>query len=85
MNEDEKLIKNEYETANIFNTFFSEIVPDHDTKLDERYLFLTQLKKLYKNIKIIRLSLSPKNGIDKNNTFSFGAYFLKDIAPNTAS
>ena len=45
--------RNEYEIANIFNTFFIEIVSDPGTKVDERYLFLTQLQKLFKNIKII--------------------------------
>ena len=38
MNEDKKLIKNEYWIANIFNIFFIEIVPDLDTKVHERYL-----------------------------------------------
>ena len=38
MNEDEKLIKNEYQIANIFNTFFIEIVPNLGTKVDEKYL-----------------------------------------------
>ena len=38
LNEDEKLIKNEYQIANIFNTFFIEIVPNLGNKVDERYL-----------------------------------------------
>ena len=38
LNEDGKLIKNEYQIANIFNTFFIEIVPNLGTKVDERYL-----------------------------------------------
>ena len=38
LNEEEKLIKNEYEIANIFNTFFIEIAPNLGTKVDERYL-----------------------------------------------
>ena len=38
LNEDEKLIKNEYQIANIFNTFFIEIVSNLGTKVDERYL-----------------------------------------------
>ena len=38
LNEDEKLIKHEYETANIFNTFFTEIVSNLGIKVDERYL-----------------------------------------------
>ena len=65
LNEEEKLIKNEYEIANIFNTFFIETVPNLGTKVDEGYLcnlatFLTQLKKLYKNIKMIRVRLLSK-------------------------
>ena len=36
LNEDEKLIKNEYQIANIFNTFFIEIVPNLGNKVDER-------------------------------------------------
>ena len=31
LNEEEKLIKNEYQTANIFNTFFIETVPNLGT------------------------------------------------------
>ena len=38
LNEEEKLIKNEYEIANIFNTFFIETVPNLGTKVDEGYL-----------------------------------------------
>ena len=38
LNEDEKLIKSEYQTANIFNTFFIEIASNLGTKVDERYL-----------------------------------------------
>ena len=38
LNEDEKLIKNEYQIANIFNTFFIETVPNLGTKVDEGYL-----------------------------------------------
>ena len=37
LNEDEKLIKNEYQIVNIF-TFFIEIVANLGTKVDERYL-----------------------------------------------
>ena len=54
LNEDEKLIKNEYQIAKIFNTFFIEIFPYLGTKVDlcNAWTFLTQLKKLYKNRKI---------------------------------
>ena len=38
LNEEEKLIKNEYQMANIFITFFIEIVANLGTKVDERYL-----------------------------------------------
>ena len=38
LNEDEKLIKNEYQIANIFKTFFIKIVPSFGIKVDERYL-----------------------------------------------
>ena len=60
LNEDEKRIINEYDMANIFNTFF--IVALNLTK--DTYvtlaIFLTQLKKLYKYINIIQVSLSLK-------------------------
>ena len=36
LNEDKKLIRNECDTANIFNTFFYEIVPSFDTKVHDR-------------------------------------------------
>ena len=38
LNEDEKLIKNEDQIANILNTFFIEIIPNLGIKVDERYL-----------------------------------------------
>ena len=38
LNENEKLIKNEYEVPNIFNSFFIESVPNLGTKVDERNL-----------------------------------------------
>ena len=38
LNEDEKLIKNEYQISNILNRFFTEIVPNLGTKVDGRYL-----------------------------------------------
>ena len=38
LNEDKKLIKNEYQINNIFKTFFIKIVPNLGTKVDERYL-----------------------------------------------
>ena len=65
MNEDEKLVKNEYQIANIFKTFFIEIVPNLSSKVDEKYLcnasnIFDPIEKLYKNIKIIQISLSSK-------------------------
>ena len=78
LNEDEKLIKNEYQTANIFNTFFIEIVSNLGTKVDERYLCdassisdpiekAIQKYKNHPNISIIKKMVST---VDKNNTFS---------------
>ena len=36
--EDKKILKNEYKIANVFNTFFIEIVPSLGIKVDEKYL-----------------------------------------------
>ena len=63
LNEDEILIKNEYQIANIFNTFFIEIGPNLGTKWYERYLFDASnisdpMKKLFKNITIAQVFLS---------------------------
>ena len=65
LNEDGKLIKNGYQIAKMLNTFFVEIVPNLGTKvMKDIYVtlatFLTQLKNLYKNIKMNRVSLSSK-------------------------
>ena len=38
LNEDEKLIKNECEIANIFNAVFINIVPNLGPKVDERFM-----------------------------------------------
>ena len=58
LNEDEKLIKNKYQIANILNTFSLKLFQTLAIKLmKDIYVtlatFLTQLKKLYKNTKII--------------------------------
>ena len=58
LNEDEKLIKNKYQIANILNTFLLKLFQTLAIKLmKDIYVtlatFLTQLKKLYKNTKII--------------------------------
>ena len=63
LNEDEKLIKNEYQIANIFNIFFLKLFQTLSLKLMKDIhvtlaTFLTQLEKLYKNIKIIQVSQS---------------------------
>ena len=36
--EKKKILKNEYKIANVFNTFFIEIVPSLGIKVDEKYL-----------------------------------------------
>ena len=63
LNEGGKLIKNDYQIANIFNAFLLKLFQTLALNLiKDIYVtlatFLTQLKKLYKNIKIIQLSLS---------------------------
>ena len=68
LNEDEKLIKNKYQIANILNTFLLKLFQTLAIKLMKHIYvtlatFLTQLKKLYKNTKIIQVSLSSKNSI----------------------
>ena len=68
LNEDEKLIKNKYQIANILNTFLLKLFQTLAIKLMKGIYvtlatFLTQLKKLYKNTKIIQVSLSSKNSI----------------------
>ena len=60
LNEDEKRTINDYDIANIFNTFFIvalNLIKDTYVTLAT---FLTQLKKLYKYIKIIQVSPSSK-------------------------
>ena len=87
LNEDEKLIKNEYQAANIFNTFFIEIVSNLGTKVDERYLCdassisdpiekAIQKYKNHPNISIIKKMVST---VDKNNKFSIDPITADDI------
>ena len=88
LNEDEKLIKNEYQIANIFNTFFIEIVPNLGTKVDEIYLcdpsnisdpIETAIQK-YKNHPSISLIKKMVSTVDKNNKFSFEPITEDDIS-----
>ena len=87
LNEDEKLIKNEYQIANIFNTFFIEIVPNLGTKVDERYLCdasnisdpVEKAIQKYKNhpsVSIIKKMVSAV----KKNKFSFEPITADDIS-----
>ena len=79
LNEDEKLIKNEYQITNIFNTFFNEIVPNLGTKVDEGYLCnasnisdpMEKAIQKYKNHPSISIIKKMVSTVDKNNKFSF--------------
>ena len=79
LNEDEKLTKNEYQIVNIFNTFFIEIVPDVDTKVDERYLCnasnisdsIEKALHKHKNHPSISIIKKMVSTADKNIKFSF--------------
>ena len=88
MNEDERLIKNEYQITNIFTIFFIEIVPNLGTKVDERYLCdasnisdpikkAIQKCKNHPSISIIKRMVST---VDKNNTFSFEPITADDMS-----
>ena len=79
LNEDEKLIKNEYQITNIFKTFFNEIVPNLGTKVDEGYLCnasnisdpIEKAMQKYKNHPSISIIKKMVTTVDKNNKFSF--------------
>ena len=88
LNEEEKLIKNEYEIANIFNTFFIEIAPNLGTKVDERYLCdarnisdpTEKAIQKYKNHPSISIIKKMVSTVDKNNTFSFKNIAADDVS-----
>ena len=73
LNEDKKLIKNEYQIDNIFKTFFIEIVPNLGTKFDERYLCntgnisepLEEAIQKYKNHPCISIIKKVVSTVDK--------------------
>ena len=79
LNEDEKLIKNEYQITNIFKTFFNKIVPNFGTKVDEGYLCnasnisdpIEKAIQKYKNHPSISIIKKMVSTVDKNNKFSF--------------
>ena len=80
-------MKNEYQIANIFNTFFVEIVPNLGTKVDERYLcdasnISDPIKKAiqkYKNHPSISIIKRMVSTVDKNK-FSFESIIGDDIS-----
>ena len=80
-------IKIEYQIANIFNTFFTEIVPNLDTKVDERYLCkssnishpVEKAGQKYKNHPSISAIKKVVSNIDKNNKFFFAPITADDI------
>ena len=88
LDEDEKLIKNEYQITNIFNTFFIEIVPNLGTKVDERYLCnasnisdpIEKAIQKYKNHPSISIIKKMVSTVDKNNKFSFESTTSDDIS-----
>ena len=88
MNEDEKLIKNQYQIANIFSIFFIEIVPNLGTIVDERYLCnasnisdpIEKAIQKYKNHPSICTVKKMVSTVDKNNKFSFEPITADDIS-----
>ena len=88
MNEDEKLIKNQYQIANIFSIFFIEIVPNLGTIVDERYLCnasnisdpIEKAIQKYKNHPSISIIKKMVSTVDKNNKFSFEPITADDIS-----
>ena len=76
LNEEEKLIKNEYEIANIFNTFFIETVPNLGTKVDE----IEKVIQNYENHPSISIMNKMVSTVDKNNKFSFEPFTADDIS-----
>ena len=88
MNEDEKVIKNEYQIANIFNTFFIEIVPNVGTKVNARYLCdasnipdpIEKAIQKHKNHPSISISKKVVSTVDKNNKFFFESVTAGDIS-----
>ena len=92
LNEDKKLIKNEFRIAKTFNTFFIEIVPNIGTEVDERYLCnaskifdpIEKAIQKYKNKPSISHQKKKKKKIvstvDKTNTFSFEPITADDIS-----
>ena len=88
LNEDEKLIKNEYQIANIFNTLFVEIVPNLGTNVDKRYLCNTSnmsdpIEKAiqrYKNHPSISIIKKMVSTVDKSNKFFFEPITADDIS-----
>ena len=88
MNEDEKLIKNQYQIANICSIFFIEIVPNLGTIVDERYLCnasnisdpIEKAIQKYKNHPSISIIKKMVSTVDKNNKFSFEPITADDIS-----
>ena len=88
MNEDEKLIKNQYQIANIFSIFFIEIVPNLGTIVDDRYLCnasnisdpIAKAIQKYKNHPTISIIKKMVSTVDKNNKFSIKSITADDIS-----
>ena len=88
LNENKKLVKNEYQRTNIFNTFSIEAVPNLGTKVNERYLCdasnisdpIEKAIQKYKNHPSISIIKKMVSTVDKNNKFSFEPITADDIS-----
>ena len=88
LNEDEKLIKNQYQIAKIFNTFVIEIVPNLGTKVGERLLcnrsnFSDSIEKpiqKYKNHPSVSIIKKMEFTVNKYNKVSLEPITTDDIS-----
>ena len=82
LNENDLLIRNKYKIANIFNTFFVNIVPNLGNGVNQQYLYVSNISaiKKYENHPSISIINKTVSSAENEVSFSFTCVTVDDIS-----